>query len=252
MQQMNREDMQSYLKFKQKMQFEAAKAQVGKLEYTLTDVAVEKGTLRRACQDAARLGLGGLCVLPCLVRPLKSLRAEADFTIVACVSYPFGADVTDIKVKAVKRALRDGAGEVEVTAPIAYIKDGNWGYVRREFKKLKKAVKKLPLRVNVESSLLTDDELTRVCHLAADCGVNSVKASSAAFSSDFLADNVSKMRGAIKDRCAIKADCISSVAELNLAVDLGATVAGSKNAADIAQLILSAANAEMKEVISEV
>ncbi len=241
---LSEEDKISYQQFKRKMHVQAAHAQVKKLEYTFIDAAAEKGGLRRACQDCERLGLGGVCVLPCFVKPcVRFLGADPKTSIVACVSYPYGADTTDIKCKAVKRALKDGADEAEVSAPLAYIKDGNWGYVRREFKKLKKAVKGRALRISVDIPMLTKDELSKFCSTAAECEVDSVKAFSLNEGGvDFGA--IEKIKSAVGDKCGVKAEGVASIADLNLAVDMGADVAGSKNAADIAGAILFAASAE--------
>ena len=69
------------------------------------------------------------------------LGKDPQTSLIACISSPHGGDTTEIKVKAIKDAVKNGVDEVEVTAPIAYVKDANWGYVKRELKKLKGAYK---------------------------------------------------------------------------------------------------------------
>ncbi|MDE7265598.1 MAG: hypothetical protein K2N52_04920, partial [Clostridia bacterium] len=119
-----------YAEFKRKMNLEAACGQVAKLEYNLTDATVEKATLRRACQEAERLKIGAVCVLPNCVKPCVSfLGRDPQVSLIACISFPHGGDTTKMKCALVKQAVKDGVDEAEVTAPIAYIKDGNWGYV---------------------------------------------------------------------------------------------------------------------------
>ena len=49
---MSETEKQQFTEFKRKLGLQAAQAQVNKIEYNLCDAAVEKGTLRRACQDA--------------------------------------------------------------------------------------------------------------------------------------------------------------------------------------------------------
>ena len=46
------------------------------------------------------------------------------------------------------------------------------------------------------------------------------------------------MKSAVKDRCTIKADGVSNLTEMQSAVDMGAGIIGSKNALDLAELIL--------------
>lgn len=241
---MDEAERRQFGEFKRKLNLQAAQAQVAKIEYNLLDAAVEKGTLRRACQDANALNIGAVCVLPSLVRSCVAfLGPDPRSSLIACVSFPHGGDGTKTKVAAVKNAVNDGADEAEVTAPIAFIKDGNWSYVKREFKKLRKAAKKRGIRINVESPLLTPQELTKVCAVAAECKITCIRASSGAYGCGFDPDAVAHIRTAVKDRCTIKADGVTNISEMNVAVDMGAGIIGSRNAPDLARLILQTAEA---------
>lgn len=231
-----------YLQFKKKINAEAAKAQIKKLEYNLADVTCGLGALRAACADGKALGLGGICVLPSFVRQCAVyLGAERKCQVVACISYPHGGDPTAIKVKSVKQAIKDGADELEVTIPVAQIREGNYPYLRRELKKLRSASKKRALRIDAECSLLTKEEIVKVCAVAADCGVNSVKTSSGVYGRGNELEMVADIKNAVKDKCTVKADGVATVLEMSGALDMGASVIGSKNAADVARSILSAA-----------
>ena len=242
-------EREEFTEFKRRMNLQAAEAQIGKLEYNLTDTAIDKLTLRKACQDANVLKLGAVCVLPNQVKPCVSyLGANPSASLIACISYPHGGDTFKTKIDAVKHAIRDGVDEVEVTAPVSYVKDGNWNYIKREFKKLKSACKNRALRVNIESPLLSEQELTRLCNLAAECGISSLRVSTESYSGggvsavNFnIAETISKVKSAVKDRCTIKADGAVTLSDVNSAVEMGAVVIGSKNAASLARLILQTA-----------
>lgn len=228
--------------FKRKMSLEAARAQIKKLEYDLSDVTCGLAAVKAGCADAENLLLGGVCVSAGFVKSCSAFlgpSASRKSQIIACIGYPDGGDVTEIKVKAVKRALRDGADELEVTAPIARIRDGNYQYVKRELKKLRRAAKNHALRISAECSLLTKSDIVRLCSLAADCKINSVKTQQTGGGA-----TVADIKNAVKDRCLIKVEGVSSVAELSSAVDLGATSVGSKNAPAVARYILAAAGGQ--------
>ncbi|MBD5632704.1 MAG: hypothetical protein HDP34_05690 [Clostridia bacterium] len=235
-----------YSQFRRKINTEAARAQVKKLEYNLCDVTTGLSTLKNACADSNSLGLGGVCVLPSYVKACSNfLGLQRKSLLVACISYPHGGDATAIKVKAAKRAVKDGADEVEVTAPVAHIRDGNFAYVKKEFKKLRSATKNKALRIDAECALLSREEVMRVCSLAADCGVNSVKTTSGAYGSGNEIEMITDIKTAVKDKCAIKAEGIATVLEMSSAIDMGASVIGSKNAAEVARTILAAAEVEI-------
>lgn len=234
-----------YEDFKRKMNLQAAYAQVKKIEYNLSDITTGISVLRTACTDANTLQLGGVCVAPSFVKACSNFLGSGEHrksSLIACISYPNGGDTTDIKVKAVKRAIKDGADEVEVTAPIAQIRDGNFQYVKREFKKLRKATKNRSLRISAECSLLSKYDIMRLCVIAADCRINSVKAAGGVGENE--GKTIADIRSALKDRCTIKAEGVSSVTELSAAVDMGAGVVGSKNAPAVARYIIAAAKNE--------
>lgn len=234
-----------YRQFRQRINTEAAKSQIKKLEYNLSDATVGLSAIKSACSDAQALGIGGVCVLPCFVRQSANyLGADRGCNVVACIGAPHGGDTTLIKVKSVKRALKDGADEVEVTVPVAYIREGNYSYLRKELKKLRAATKKASLRIDAECSLLTRDEVKKVCAIAADLGVNSIKTSSGAYGRGNELEMVSEVKSAVRDKCTVKADGVATVLELSNAVDMGAQVVGSKNAAAVARAILAAATVD--------
>lgn len=235
-----------YEDFKRRINLQAAYAQIRKLEYNLSDITTGLSVLRTACSDATNLQLGGVCVAPSFVKACSvflGAAANRKSSLIACISYPNGGDTTDIKVKAVKRAIKDGADEVEVTAPIAQIRDGNFQYVKRELKKLRKATKNRALRISAECALLSKHDIVRLCIVAAECRVNSVKAVCGGYG-DEENKTIAEIRSAVKDKCTIKAEGVSSVTELSAAVDMGAGVVGCKNAPAVARYILAAAKNE--------
>ena len=238
---MNEVELQQFNEYKRKLNLQAAEAQVSKIEYNLLDATVSKASLKKACQEANALKLGAVCVLPNAVRLCAHLLGSNPQTsLIACISYPHGGDLTKIKVKAVKEAIKDGVDEVEVTAPVACVKEGDWGYVKREFKDLKKATKKSRLRINIECNLLTPSELTKLCTVAADCGITSIRTSSE-FYGTVKTDIIASIKNAVKDKCTIKADGVSTLGDFENALTMGAGIVGSKNATDLARLVLKAA-----------
>lgn len=240
--QMNETELKQFNEYKRNLNMQAAQAQVGKIEYNLIDATVDKAVLKKACQEANALKIGGICVLPNAVRMCANmLGSNPQTSLIACISYPHGGDITKIKVKAVKEAIKDGVDEVEVTVPVACIKEGDWGYVKREFKDLKKATKKSALRINIECNLLTPAEITKVCSVAADCGVTSIRTSSGFYGAGFNPEIVSAIKNVVKDKCTIKADGVSTLGDMETALNMGAGIVGCKNATDLARLVLKAA-----------
>ena len=89
--------------------------------------------------------------------------------------------------------------------------------------------------------MLTENELIKLCTIAAECGVNSVKTQSVSSALGSEAKLISKIKSAVKDRCTIKAEGVATILEMSSAIDAGANVIGSKNATSVARAIISSA-----------
>ena len=236
------QERQEFDEFKRQKRVAEARLLIGKIELSLTQASCERAALRRALKDAEKLGIGGVCVLPYLVKPAHDyLGAASEVSVAALISPLGGTDTTDIKVRQTKRALRDGADVAEVTVNVPAVKEGSWGYVKREFKKLKSAAKKAQLRINLEAPLLTSQELSRLCALVCDCGITCVRTAGDFFGSGADEEDLKIIKVALKDRAAIKADGADAPGRIATLLELGATVIGSAAAIPVAQAILSTA-----------
>lgn len=226
------EEQKLFADFKRKLNEQSAIAQVAKLEYKLTTVKTDKSSLKREVKQADDLKLGGVCVLPCYVKACESfLGGDPQTSLIGCAGYPYGADTLPVKITAVKRAVKDGVDEVELSAPVNLIKDGNFAAVKKEFKKLKSAAKIRNLRIAFDNKYLTTEEIVKACHIACSAGITAI---SVPYDTELL----QKVKNAVKDKLTVKADNVTSLADLQTAVDLGATVIGSPCAIDLAELIL--------------
>lgn len=228
------EEQKQFLEFKRLRKEQEAKAKVAKLEYDSLSPYIEKSVIKQLCTDANRLGLGGIVVLPSMVKPCVLLLGnDPKCGVIAAISYPHGGDVTEVKAAAVKRAVKDGVDEVEVCAPTAFLKEGNLAYFKRECKKLKRAVKIRALRICLDAAALTEQEIVRAATCAADCGVNALRITGAPST-----ELIRKLKSAVKDKVGLKLDCGENAADYEQAVALGATSVSCKCAVELATLML--------------
>ena len=222
-----------YKEFKRMKREEEAKANVSKIECDCLSPYSDKTHLKETCKNADRLALGAIVVYPAFVKSCASfLGKDPKCSLIAAISYPHGLDVTEIKVQAVKQAVRDGVDEVEVCAPIQLIKEGNLYYFKRECKKLKRAAKNRAVRIVFECSLLNTPELAKACATAADAGVHCVRLNGAD------SETVSAIKQAVRGKCLIKTDGVETFQSFASACVMGADYVSSKNACDLASLIM--------------
>lgn len=231
-------DDEQYREFKRIKRLEEAKASVQKIECDCLSVFTDKISLKETCKTANALGVGAVVVFPAYVKSCVSfLGKDPQTALVAAIAFPFGEETTDIKVAAVKRAVKDGVDEVEVSAPMAFLKDGNWAYFKKECKKLKKASRMRAVRVTVNCNLLNEKEIIKACVTAADAGVNCLRLNSAD------GELLTKVKTALKGKSLIKAERAETASAFaNLCV-MGADAVSCTSAVELANYLLRQAEA---------
>ena len=232
------EDNAEYLEYRRLKREEEARANLQKIECDCLSPYIDKLRLKEICKGADGLALGAIVVFPAYVKAcVAHLGKDPKSALIAEISYPHGLETTEVKVAAVKRAIKDGVDEVEVCAPIQLIKDGNWAYFKRECKKLKKAARNIPVRLTFDCSMLTPDELNKACSQAADTGIRCVRLSNAD------GEGIAAIKRALRGKCLIKADGVESFSAFANYCVMGADYLGSCNALSLANLIKQQADA---------
>ncbi|MCS7136387.1 MAG: deoxyribose-phosphate aldolase [Aigarchaeota archaeon] len=132
--------------------------------------------VRRLCDEAVKHGFYAVCVQPCFVRlASKLLTGYSDVKVCTVVGFPFGMNVTDVKVFEAKKAIEDGAEELDVVMNIGMMKAGNYAYVEDELNKITDVTKGVVVKLIVETGYLTVEELGKACDIAVRAGVDYVK-----------------------------------------------------------------------------
>jgi deoxyribose-phosphate aldolase len=117
------------------------------------------------CAMARDRHLAAACVLPCHVARAEPVLRGTDVKLVAMIGYPFGADVSAVKVAAATAALADGADELEVVMGLSAFLSGDVNGVRDDLARVVKAARlhtmtsgrRVPLvRAVIETSYLDD------------------------------------------------------------------------------------------------
>ncbi len=113
------------------------------------------------CKAAVQHGCAGTMVNPCFLScTIKNTVGMESMVRAAGMSYPFGCDLTSVKVYGAKQLEIMGAQEISVVMNHSAFLSGNTKYVRQEIEALCECVK-LPVNIMVESSKLSEAELSQ-------------------------------------------------------------------------------------------
>ncbi len=133
----------------------------------------EPASLKRACETAQRLNASAV-----LVSPVNVIKARKQFTTadvpIYCNVGGTGESVIAVKKKEAKIAVRQGVREIKITLCYSALKNGNAGYLKRELKRIRRAVKKRTLTVSLENYALSEEEISLGVKAACAAGADGV------------------------------------------------------------------------------
>lgn len=181
------------------------------IDHTLLKQTATRTDIKNLCDEAREYGFYSVCVQPVYVAACcEFLKNSPNIKIACVVGFPMGENKTETKVYETKRAIADGADEIDMVACISAIKNGNYAYVRREIKQIVKAAKGSPVKVILETSLLTRDETVRAALCARDAGAAFVKTSTGYFGEGAKAEDVKLLKQTVEGKCRVKASAASA------------------------------------------
>lgn len=135
--------------------------------------------IKRVCEEAIKHNFFAVCIPPYYVRSASRLLEDTGVKISTVVGFPLGYAAIPAKVEEIKRAIDEGADEIDIVANIAAVKNGDWAHVRNDIDGVTIAVhlKGKKIKMIIEVALLEEDELLKLCKICGEVGVDFVKTS---------------------------------------------------------------------------
>jgi deoxyribose-phosphate aldolase len=157
-------------------------------------------------EEASQFGFLGICVPPFWVKRAHREIAGRKIILVTVAGFPLGYNMTETKLDEIKRAIDNGANEIDVVWNVTSFKTG-LPWTKIELAKCSNLAHNngALLKVIVETAYLSDPELERACKLCADAGADFVKTSTGFAPSGAKVENVALMKKNLPDHVGIKA-----------------------------------------------
>ena len=147
------------------------------IEHTLLKPDAKKEELIKLFNEAKEHHFLGVCVNPCFVAFAKEQLKDSGVKIVTVIGFPLGANRSDVKAYEAKKAIEDGADEIDMVINISKLKDGFFDYVRQDIIAVREACQGHVLKVILETDLLTPDEIRKACEICVEAKADLVKTS---------------------------------------------------------------------------
>ena len=147
------------------------------IEHTLLKQDAGQDDFEKLFEEAKEHDFLGVCINPAYVKKAKEALKDTNTKVVTVIGFPLGANKTEVKAFETSCAVADGADEVDMVINVTALKDKDYDYVREDVKAVKIAAKEAPLKVILETDLLTKDEIKKACEICVEAKADFVKTS---------------------------------------------------------------------------
>ena len=174
------------------------------LDHTLLAPGATREDLARLCAEAREHGMGAVCVHRNAVADVRRLLAGSEVKVVAVVDFPRGEGATGARVLEALEAIRCGADEIDVVAPLPALLAGRWEAVLDDLRAIVRAAP-APVKVILETARLARDQKVAAAAIARCAGAAFVKTSTGFGGGGATADDVALLRAVVGDAVGVKA-----------------------------------------------
>ena len=216
----------------------AAGGVAGMIDHTLLKPEATRADIEKLCREASQFHFATVCVNPGWVALAANLLRGSGVGVCSVVGFPLGATTADVKHYETRRAIFDGATEIDMVINIGALKSGDLQTVERDIAAVVSPCREANVvsKVILEVVLLTDDEKIAGCTLAKAAGADFVKTSTGFASGGATAHDVALMRRVVGADMGVKAaGGVRDYEGLKAMVAAGATRVGASAGVKIVQ-----------------
>jgi deoxyribose-phosphate aldolase len=200
------------------------------IDHSLLRPELDDDFIADGCRLAAEYDVASVCVRPTDVRRAAGLLAGTDVAVGTVIGFPHGSSTTETKVFEARRALSDGAVELDMVIDIGALKSARDERVGADIAAVVEVAHPADaiVKVILENAYLTDDEKVRACRLAEAAGAEFVKTSTGFAPTGATHADLALMRRTVSERVQVKAaGGVRTLDDLLAVMSLGVTRIGA-------------------------
>jgi deoxyribose-phosphate aldolase len=179
----------------------------GLIDHTLLKPDATRTDIEKLCREAVEFRFATVCVNAAWVSLAAARLRGTGVGVCSVVGFPLGATTADVKQYETRRAIFDGATEIDMVINIGALKSGDLRTVERDIQAVVEPCRQCGVvsKVIIEAALLTDDEKVGACTLSKAAGADFVKTSTGFASGGATAADVALMRRVVGAEMGVKA-----------------------------------------------
>lgn len=205
------------------------------IDHTLLKPEATSDQIDTLCHEALTYRFASVCVNPAWVAQCAERLRGSRVRVCTVVGFPLGATTTAVKATETEDAVQNGAAEIDVVLNIGWLKSGLFERVKADIAEVvRTAGASVPVKVILETGLLTDEEKKTACRISREAGAAFVKTSTGFAGSGATVRDIRLMREAVGPRMGVKAS--GGIRDYDTAIAMvhaGATRIGSSSSVAI-------------------
>jgi deoxyribose-phosphate aldolase len=216
----------------------SAKDWASLIDHTLLKPEATDEDIRKLCEEAARYRFASVCVNPTWVRAAACNLQGTGVPVCTVIGFPLGATLSDVKAYEARRAIFDGAREVDMVINVGALRSGDDCLVEHDIHAVVEVAHEynVTCKVIIETALLNDDEKVRACLAAKSAGADFVKTSTGFAKGGATVADIALMRRTVGSDLGVKASGgVKGLDDARKLVEAGATRIGASVGVKIAQ-----------------
>lgn len=177
------------------------------IDHTLLKPEATPEQIATLCDEAREHRFASVCVNPTHVAQCATALQGSGVLVCTVAGFPLGATIADVKAYEARRAIENGAREVDMVINVGALKAGRLAQVRDDIAGVVEVchARDAACKVIIEAVLLTDQEKVEACLTAVEAGADFVKTSTGFASGGATLHDVGLMRAAVGPRTGVKA-----------------------------------------------
>ncbi len=210
------------------------------IEHTNLSPALTIRDIDITVEQAIHFNFLGICVPPFWVKRAKREIGTRDIALITVAGFPFGYNMTETKLDEIKRAIDNGADEVDVVWNTTSFKTGiPWTKIEiARCSKLLHENQKV-MKVIIEAAYLTSGEIAGACKLCTDAGADFICPTTDIAGYDVKLSDIKLIRSSLTQAAGIKASGrINTIENVRDAIEAGADRIGTSHAVSIVNATL--------------
>lgn len=164
------------------------------IDHTALSAEKTEQDILKLCDEALQHQFFSVCINSCYIPLAKQKLANSQVKICTVVGFPLGANLSSVKAFETTEAINAGAQEIDMVINVGWIKSNRWDNVKADIQAVLTACNGVPLKVILETCLLSKEEIKQACELCKALNVAFVKTSTGFNKAGATVEDIALMR----------------------------------------------------------